>query len=67
MINRQAKKFFDYYLKIVATEEYQSDYQRHEQEELEVHKEYIEEKHPEWRTRTDPRRASMAHTQTCEP
>lgn len=53
MINRQAKKFFDYYLKIVATEEYQSDYQRHEQEELEVHKEYIEEKHPEWRTRTD--------------
>ena len=44
MINRQAKKFFDYYLKIVATEEYQSDYQRHEQEELEVHKEYIEEK-----------------------
>ncbi|CGE75536.1 Uncharacterised protein [Streptococcus pneumoniae] len=53
MINRQAKKFFDYYLKIVATEEYQSDYQRHEQEGLEFHKKYIEEKHPEWRTRTD--------------
>lgn len=53
MINRQAKKFFDYYLKIVATEEYQSYYQRHEQEGLEFHKKYIEEKHPEWRTRTD--------------
>ena len=49
MINRQAKKFFDYYLKIVATEEYQSYYQRHEQEGLEFHKKCIEEKHPEWR------------------
>ena len=53
MINRQAKKFFDYYLKIVATEEYQSYYQRHEQEGLEFHKKYIEEERPEWRTRTD--------------
>lgn len=33
--------------------EYQSDYQRHEQEGLEFHKKYIEEKHPEWRIRTD--------------
>ena len=44
MINRQAKKFFDYYLKIVATEEYQSYYHRNEQEGLEFHKKYIEEK-----------------------
>ncbi|MDS2979536.1 hypothetical protein RKZ54_00695, partial [Streptococcus pneumoniae] len=29
------------------------DYQRHEQEGLEFHKKYIEEKHPEWRIRTD--------------
>ena len=53
MINRQAKKFFDYYLKIVATEEYQSYYHRNEQEGLEFQKKYIEEKTPEWRTRTD--------------
>lgn len=53
MINREAKKFFDYYLKIVETEEYQSDCRRQEQEGLEFHRKYIEEKHPEWVKRTD--------------
>ncbi|HEM6512411.1 hypothetical protein ACS60J_01695 [Streptococcus suis] len=53
MINREAKKFFDYYLKIVETEEYRSDCRKHEQEGLEFHRKYIEEKHPEWVKRTD--------------
>lgn len=53
MINREAKKFFDYYLKIVETEEYQSDCRKHEQEGLEFHRKYIEEEHPEWVKRTD--------------
>ncbi|WP_156009929.1 hypothetical protein [Streptococcus ruminantium] len=53
MINREAKKFFDYYLKIVETEEYQSDCRKQEQEGLEFHRKYIEEKHPEWVKRTD--------------
>lgn len=53
MINREAKKFFDYYLKIVETEKYQSYCRKHEQEGLEFHRKYIEEKHPEWVKRTD--------------
>lgn len=53
MINREAKKFFNYYLKIVETEKYQSYCRKHEQEGLEFHRKYIEEKHPEWVKRTD--------------
>ncbi|HEL1649635.1 hypothetical protein [Streptococcus suis] len=53
MINREAKKFLDYYLKIVETEEYRSDCRKHEQEGLEFHRKYIEEKKPEWVKRTD--------------
>lgn len=53
MINKEAKYFFDYYQKIVETEEYQDSLKKSGEQGLKVHREYIQKEHPDWMHKTD--------------
>lgn len=53
MIKKEAKRFFDYYQRVVETKEYQEGIKKSEEQGLKVHREYIQKEHPDWLHKTD--------------